>query len=158
MKLASKFFSVAVVALAAMLSGCGSSDRAAYLIKGASHSLSLIREKQFAWDGEWSVSLVTANNPECMRRHKLQPVPDGEFKVDLYRSLEGNYILKQCHNWYVTATQKCRLQMFQTPPREPGDPLGSYAIKDDMLQFVTASNPVTPSSPPDAPSPAAVPG
>lgn len=150
MKLAMKMLSAAV--LAVLLSGCGSSDSASYLIKGASHSLSLLREKQFVWDSEWNLSLVSSNNPECMRRNKLQPVPDGEFKVELFRSLEGNYILKQGNNWYVTETQKCRLQQFQTPPREPGEQLGSFEIKDGTLQFVTYSNPVAPpaATPPGA--------
>ena len=158
MKSASRIYSVALVALALPLSGCGSSDTASYLIKGAPHSLSLIREKQFIWDSEWSVSLVTANSPECMRRHKLQPSPDGEFKVELYRSLEGNFILKQGNNWYVTETQKCRLQQFKEAPREPGDSLGSFEIKDDTLQFVTASNPVAPTAPPAVTPPATPPG
>lgn len=156
MKLALKFLSgVALIALAALLTGCGSSDSASYLIKGAAHSLSLLREKQFLWDSEWDLSLVTSNNPECMRRHKLQPVPDGEFKVELFRSLEGNYILRQGNNWYVTETQKCRLQQFQAPPRESGDALGSFEIKDETLQFVTSSNPVAPpaATPPSAAAP-----
>jgi len=153
MKLALKILpGLALAALAPLLAGCGSSDSASYLIKGPSHSLSLLREKQFVWDSEWDVSLVTSNNPECMRRHKLQPVPDGEFKADLYRSLEGNYILKQGNNWYVTETEKCRLQKFKEVPREPGDALGSFVIKDDTLQFVTSSNPV---APPAATPPAA---
>jgi len=142
MKLAMKILSgIALAALLTQLSGCGSSDAASYQISGASHSLSLLREKQLAWDSEWSVALVTTNNPECMRRNKLQPAPDGEFKADLYRSLEGNYILKQGNNWYVTETQKCRLQQFKEAPREPGNLLGSFEIKDDMLQFVPAANP-----------------
>jgi len=142
MKLALKFLSG--VALAALLPGCGSSDSASYLISGPSKSLSLLRETQYFWSSEWNLSLVTSNNPECMRRHKLQPVPDGEFKAELFRSLEGNYILKQGNNWYVTEIQKCRLQQFQAAPREPGDPLGSFEVKEGILQFVTSSNPVAP--------------
>ncbi|MBI3523733.1 MAG: hypothetical protein HY066_04280 [Betaproteobacteria bacterium] len=148
MKLAKNILSaVGLAALLTQLPACGSSDAASYVISTPSHSLSLLREKQFVWDSAWDVSLVTSNNPECMRRHKLQPAPDGEFKAELYRSLEGNYILKQGNNWYVTETRKCRLQQFKEPPREPGNLLGSFEIKDDMLQFVPAANPPATTAP-----------
>jgi len=126
------------IAAAALLTACGSTDSASYQISGAQHSLALIRNQQYAWDKGWEVSLVTARNPECMRRHKLQPAPEGEFKAELFRSLEGNYILKQGNNWYVTETQKCQLQQFKQPPREPGDVLGTFNEKDGVLQFVAA--------------------
>lgn len=125
-------------ATALLLAGCGSTDSASYQIHGAQHSLSLIRNQQFAWDKGWELALVTARNPECMRRHKLQPAPEGSFQAELFRSLEGNYILKQGSNWYVTETQKCQLQQFKQPPREPGEPLGTFNEKEGMLQFVAA--------------------
>jgi len=134
------------IALAVMavtlLAGCAGIDSASYMISGAQHSLSLSRTKNFTWDKEWELSLVTTRNPECMRRHKLQPVTGPEFKLELYRSLEGNYIIRQGSNWYVTETQKCRLQQFSTPPREPGDLLGIFEEKDDGIKFVAA--PATP--------------
>ena len=136
MKLTTKLILGATGAL--LLAGCGSTDSASYQISGPQHSLSLIRNKQFAWDKGWEVSLVSARNPECMRRHKLQPAPDGEFKAELFRSLEGNYILQQGNNWYVTETQKCQLQQFKQAPREPGDPLGTFNEKEGLLQFVAA--------------------
>ena len=136
MKLATKLILVTTGTL--LLAGCGSTDSASYQISGAQHSLSLIRNKQFAWDKGWEVSLVSAHNPECMRRHKLQPAPEGEFKAELFRSLEGNYILQQGNNWYVTETQKCQLQQFKQAPREPGDPIGTFNEKEGLLQFVAA--------------------
>ncbi|MBI5923683.1 MAG: hypothetical protein HY847_18815 [Betaproteobacteria bacterium] len=129
------------IAAAALLTACGSTDSASYQIHGAQHSLSLIRNRQFAWDKGWEISLVAARNPECMRRHKLQPAPEGAFTAELFRSLEGNYILKQGNNWYVTETQKCQLQQFKQSPREPGDALGTFNEKDGLLQFVAAPKP-----------------
>ncbi|MDD5177106.1 MAG: hypothetical protein PHQ05_11865 [Sterolibacterium sp.] len=127
----------------ALCVGCGSSDSASYQIHGAIHSLALLRTKQFMWDKNWELALVTARSPECMRRHKLQLAPDTDFKAELFRSLEGNYILKQGNNWYVTETQKCQLQQFKQPPREPGDLLGTFNEKEGTLQFVVAGKPVS---------------
>jgi len=139
---------------ALLLAGCGSMDSASYMISGAAHSLSLTRTKNFFWSNEWELALVTARNPECMRRHKLQPVTGADFKVELYRSLEGNYIVKQGNNWYVTETRQCRLQQFPTPPREPGDLLGVFEEKDDGIRFVPAPGAKLPTP---APTPAAAP-
>lgn len=135
------FKTMLVASTAVLCAGCGSSDSASYLINGAGHSFTLLRTKQFAWDKDWELALVTARNPECMRRHKLQPAPDTDFKAELFRSLEGNYILKQGNNWYVTETQKCQLQQFKLPPREPGDPLGTFSEKEGVLQFLATTTP-----------------
>ena len=142
--------------LAMLLAACGSVDSASYMIAGAQHSLALTLTKVFAWDKERELTLVTARNPECMRKHKLQPVTGTEFKVELYRSLEGNYIIKQGSNWYVTETQKCRLQQFPTPPREPGDLLGVFEENEDGIKFVAAPGARSPAPAAILPAPATV--
>ncbi|MCX7174998.1 MAG: hypothetical protein NT159_13980 [Proteobacteria bacterium] len=140
---------------ASLLAACGNIESASYMIAGAPHSLALTRTKTFLWSDGWDLELVTAHNPECMRRHKLQPVTGADFKVELYRSLEGNYIIKQGNNWYVTETQKCRLQQFQTPPREPGDLLGFFEEKGDGIKF-TATPAAAAPLPAPVPAPPAV--
>lgn len=132
---------------AGMLTACGNTDSASYQIAGPQHSLSLIRTKEFAWSKGWDLALVSTRSPECMRRHHLQPAPEGPFQAELFRSLEGNYILKQGNNWYVTETQKCQLQQFKQAPRESGDPLGTFNEKEGGLQFVAAPKPVAPPPP-----------
>ena len=158
MKAAIKF--ILGIASAGLLTACGSTDSASYQISGPQHSLSVIRTREFAWTKDWELALVTARNPECMRRHKLQSAPEGEFKAELFRSLEGNYILKQGNNWYVTETQKCQLQQFKQAPREPGDPLGTFSDKEGVLKFVAAPKPAAapPAANPGTPAlPAPVP-
>lgn len=139
-----------------LLTGCGTVESGSYMIDGARHSLALTRTKTFFWSSDWELELVTARNPECMRRHKLQSVPPGGFKVELFRSLEGNYIVKQGSNWYVTETQKCRLQKYPAPPREPGDLLGSFEEREGEMKFIAAppAPPVVPPTPPLQPLPA----
>ncbi len=134
-------WTTALISTAVLLAGCGS-DSASYLIDGTGHSLTLLREQEYFWDKEWDLALMTTRQPDCMRRHELKPAPmDGDFKAELYRSLEGANILKQGSNWYVADTEKCRLQQYQTPPVDPGDLFGAFEAKEGKLQFVAAVTP-----------------
>ena len=140
-------WTTALAATAVLLAGCGS-DSASYLIDGPGHSLTLLREQVYFWSSEWDLALMTTNAPECMRRHKLKAAPlVGDFKAELYRSLEGGYILKQGGNWYIADTQQCRLQQYEAPPVEPGDLVGAFEVKDGKLQFVAAAKSVAPTAP-----------
>ena len=131
---------LAWAATALLLTGCGS-DAASYLIDGPDHSLTLLREQRYFWSRQWDLSLVTTHEPACMRRHPLQPAAMDGFKLEVFHTPDDRYILKQGNRWYVTETQKCRLQMFQKPPPEPGEPLGTFEVKDKRLQFVAAAKP-----------------
>ncbi|QDX81413.1 hypothetical protein B9N43_09245 [Denitratisoma sp. DHT3] len=126
--------------LALLLTGCDA-DSASYLIDGnRDHSLSVLRDKPWPWS-DWEVSLVVTRLPECMRRHRLKNAPaDGNFKLELYESLEGGFILHQGKRWYVTETGKCAFQAFKEPPPEPGLPLGTFDEKDGSLKFRAAVN------------------
>lgn len=127
--------------LALLLAGCDA-DSASYLINGnRDHSLSLMRDKSWPWSDSWEVSLVVTRLPECMRRHRLKNVAaDGNFKVDLYESLEGGYILRQGKRWYVTDTGKCQFQAFKEAPPEPGLLLGTFDEKSGSLKFKAAAS------------------
>ena len=129
---------------AALLAGCGSGDTASMLIEGPNHALTVVRDKAFAWS-DWEVSMVVARQQECMRRHKLRPVGEGAFKVEVFRT-DTAFILRQGKNWYVTETQKCDLQQFKTPPPEPGELLGAFQVRDGGLKFV--ENPKAKTAPP----------
>ncbi|HEY3432058.1 MAG TPA: hypothetical protein VGK09_05870 [Rhodocyclaceae bacterium] len=130
------------------LTACGATDGAAYKIDGRSDmAISVIREQNWMWSN-WEVSIVVARQPDCMRRHHVKPVSkDVLFKVELYRSLEGGYILRQGKRWYVTETAQCQLQKFDTPPAEPGDLVGTFIDKDGELQFKPAEPTDTPIPP-----------
>ncbi|HUY03370.1 MAG TPA: hypothetical protein VMV33_08800 [Rhodocyclaceae bacterium] len=146
---------LACAATALLLTGCGN-DSASYLINGADHSLTLSRVQPYFWSSAWDLSLVTTHMPDCMRRHRLKPAAMDDFKVELFRTPEDRYILKQGGNWYITETEKCRLQQFQTPPAEPGERLGVFEIKEKRLQFVPAPTSAAPPLPqPPAAAPAA---
>lgn len=115
-----------------LLAGCGTGDSNSYLIDGnRDHSITVIREKPWLWS-DWEVSAVVTRMPDCMRRYPLKKVSkDVVFKMELYESLEGGYILRQGKRWYVADTGKCQFQQFPEPPKEPGDLVGLFTDKDD---------------------------
>jgi hypothetical protein len=141
------------------LSACGSSDFASYLIDGtADHALTLIRDKAYLWSDGWDLDLVVTSQPDCQRRHALKRSGDGNFKLNVYRSAEGAYILKQGKRWYVTELHSCRLQQYEEAPPAPGDLIGSFETRGGPLHFSPATaeskataEESTPESPPAAP-------
>ena len=60
-----------VLALGAALAGCGSTDMASMPIQGSDHSLTLVREKPYAWSAGWDLAVVVTRMPDCQRRHHL---------------------------------------------------------------------------------------
>lgn len=115
-----------------LLAGCGSGDSTNYMIDGnRDHALILIRDKQWLWS-DWEVAMIVSRLPDCQRRHPLKNVSkDVVFKMELYESLEGGYILHQGKRWYVADPVKCELQQFPEPPKEPGDLIGVFTDKED---------------------------
>lgn len=154
MKLNLGWGTLALAALAAMLGGCRS-DSASYMIKGPELSLTLIVDQAYLWDEQWQLGLLTTRQPECMRRHSLQPAPIAGLKLDVYQAGEGAYIVKEGANWYVADTQKCRLQQYKTPPAEPGEMRGSFEFREGKLVFVALPKPVEqpPAAAPVTPAP-----
>lgn len=123
-----------------VLAGCGRSDMAVAPIQGSDHSLTLVREKPYLFSDGWELALVVSRMPDCMRRHHLKKAPETKFKVQLYRTAEGGWILRQDKRWYIAETQNCQLQQFETPPPEPGTLVGSFHEKAGELRFILAEN------------------
>ncbi|HEY6895789.1 MAG TPA: hypothetical protein VI279_00890 [Rhodocyclaceae bacterium] len=121
-----------------LLAGCGG-DSASYMVDGnREHSLSLFRDKPWPWSN-WELNLVVTREPDCMRRHRLKDANgDGNFKVELYKTDTGAYILRQGKKWYVAETGKCQFQQFKETPPEPGELLGTFEDKGEGMKF-TAS-------------------
>jgi hypothetical protein len=129
-----------VLCSACLLSACGSADSTSYLIDGtADHALSLFRDKPFFWSDSWNLELVVTSQPDCQRRHVLKRGADGNFKMLVYRTQDGAFILKQGKRWYVTEIRKCQLQQFPEPPPEPGELVGQFEAKGVPLRFSLAT-------------------
>lgn len=121
--------------LALLLAGCVK-EPAAFLIDGGNHSLTVERNKPYFWSSGWELDLIVARYPECQRRYALKKASDKKFRVDLYRSAQGGFILNQGNRWYVTETSECRMQQFEEEPQNPGELLGSFREKGGIFGFV----------------------
>ena len=124
-----------VLALTAVLTGCGSTDMASMPIQGSEHSLTLVREKPYAWSAGWDMAVVVSRMPDCMRRHHLKHVGDGPFKVEVFRTPQARWILHQGKRWYIADTDSCQLQQFEEKPEQPGDLVGIFDDKGGPLKF-----------------------
>lgn len=122
--------------LSVTLAACGNSDVATLPIQGSDHSLTLVREKPYIWSDGWELALVVSRMPDCMRRHHLKKAGDGSFKMDVFRSEQGAWILRQGKRWYVADTESCQLQQFEEKPAAPGTLVGSFEDKSGTLKFV----------------------
>ena len=123
-----------VLLLATLLAGCAK-EPAGYMIEGGNHSLTVERNKPYFWSDGWELDLIVTRYPECQRRHPLKKAGE-KFRVDLYRTPTGAFILNQGKRWYVAETQDCRMQQFEDEPPEPGEFLGSFRVKNDVFAFV----------------------
>jgi hypothetical protein len=120
---------------AVLLTGCGDTQYAAYMMGGGNHSLSLTRQQEFVW-ADWETNLIVARYPECQRRYPLKGVVSDRIKMDLYRVSPGVFILNAGKRWYVTETAECRFEQYKEAPPEPGELIGTFQIKDDELQYI----------------------
>jgi len=123
------------LAMSLALAGCGSSDLASMPIQGSDHSLTLVRDKPYAWSTGWDMAVVVSRMPDCMRRHHLKHVGDGAFKVEVYRTPQARWILHQGKRWYIADTESCLLQQFEEKPAEPGTLVGVFGDKGGELTF-----------------------
>jgi len=120
---------------ALLLTGCGDTQFAAYMMGSGNHSLSLTREHESVCADLYTYFIV-ARYPGCQRRYPLKGVVSDRIKMDLYRTSPGVFILNAGKRWYVTETAECRFEQFKEPPPEPGELIGTFQIKDEALQYV----------------------
>ena len=123
-----------------LLTACGDTQHAAYLITGPQHSLTLTRQQAFI-GSEWETELVVARFPECQRRYPLKELVADSVKIDVYRTEPGVFILNSGKRWYVTETQTCRFEQFKEPPPAPGDLIGSFQVREGKLEYKDAAPP-----------------
>lgn len=124
-----------LLALTLALCGCGAIDMASMPIQGSDHSLTLVREKPYAWSTGWDLAVVVAHMPDCQRRHHLKHMGDGAFKVEVFRTEQARWVLRQGKRWYIADTESCLLQQFEQKPDEPGTPVGVFEEREGKLSF-----------------------
>lgn len=120
--------------LALFLAACGDSQ-IAFLTEGdVDHSLTLERNQDY-FSGPWKTTLIVAGMPQCQRRYPLDGLAKDKLRIDVYRPEPGIFILAAGQRWYVAALQSCGFQMYQQPPPEPGDLVGSFQTKNSGLRY-----------------------
>ena len=119
---------------ALLLAGCVK-EPAGFLIEGGDHSLTIERNKPYFWSDGWELDLVVTRYPECQRRHPMKKASDKKFRIDLYRTQPGVFILNQGNRWYIAETRDCRMQQYEEEPPEPGEYVGSFREKNDEFVF-----------------------
>lgn len=127
-----------VLSLLPLLAAC-SDQRATFEIKGAAHSLSLIRITGMPWDSRADYALVASRMPDCMRRHTMPPARlDAKFEV--FSPGNDAWILRQGNRMYVTETRTCEgFAKLETPPEGGlGRLMGTFEMQGDNLVFVAA--------------------
>lgn len=129
-----------IALLGLMLTACGDSQFAAYLIDGGQHSLTLTRQQAYV-GSDWDSVLVVAHMPDCQRRYPLPVAVDDTNKMDVYRSEPGVFILNSGKLWYVAETRTCRFQQFMEPPPAPGNLVGSFQATGGKLAYKSAVPP-----------------
>lgn len=140
MDLHNKFKRITLVGLTLLLSACGNSQQAFLNINNRGQSLVLLRDQAY-WRGPWQTALIVAALPQCQRRYPMDGLDANTFHLDVYRPESGVFILNAGKRWYVIELQQCGFQSYQDPPPEPGEMIGSFRIKNDVLQYVSQSLP-----------------
>ena len=133
-----RFCALAATLLAGLLAGCGS-QQAGYQITDRNHSITITRDQPYP-GAKWDTWLVVSRFPECQRRYPLTQTAD-KFKLDLYRVEPGVFIVNQGKNWHVAETKGCQQQKYTTPPPEPGDLIGTFQTRGDVLVYLSKEEP-----------------
>lgn len=140
---------LAILFSAALLGACGDTQTAFVSDGDRDHSLSVIREQAY-FSGPWQTTLIVAGLPRCQRRYALDEPAAGEFRMDVYRPGPGVFILHAGdRRWYVAELQDCGFQAYKSPPPEPGELVGSFAMRAQALAYsarTTAANAATDAS------------
>ena len=134
---------------AALLAGCAG-ETASVAIDGSARALTVSVRRNIPWEREYEVEAVMSALPACQRRSRLEPVPGGEFRLELHRAPDGVYpepilILRQAARYYAIGLEGCEIQRFAKAPAQLGRPLGAFEFGTGRGRFVPA---------PAAPAPA----
>ena len=145
-----------ILLAALLLTACGDTQHASYLIAGAQHSLTLTRQQAFI-GSEWDTELIVARFPDCQRRFLLTGMAGDKLKMDVYRTEPYVFILNSGKRWYVTETKTCRFEQYKEPPPAPGDLIGSFQVKDGLFGYTDLEEKKPGSANAVAPAPALAP-
>ncbi|MBI3140576.1 MAG: hypothetical protein HYZ19_01775 [Rhodocyclales bacterium] len=133
------------VAAAALLAGC-KHESASLVFTGPDHALTLSARQPYPWSKAFHLEVVMARLPDCHRRSRLAAVAADELRLEVFRPAAGAFaepilVLRLGSRYYALGTGNCELQPFAAAPKEPGVPVGSFALAGGKLKFTAAPPP-----------------
>ncbi|MDB5801876.1 MAG: hypothetical protein JWL63_2815 [Rhodocyclales bacterium] len=122
--------------LSLFLTGCENSGASFLIDNDKNHSISLLREQRWFWSGEVEQKLVAARFPSCQRRVEVDPDTTAFTEMKLYQHDDRVFVTQQGSWWWAVSTDSCVVQKFATPPKDPGELVGTFKRKDGNVVFV----------------------
>jgi hypothetical protein len=119
-----------------LLSACENSAASFLVDNDKNHSISLLREQRWFWSGEVEQKVVASRFPSCQRRVAVNPDTTAFTEMKVYQHDERVFTIQQGNQWWVVGTESCVVQKFATPPKDPGELMGSFQRKNGDLVFV----------------------
>ena len=130
------------------LLGACSRETVSYRI-GTEKAFTLLREKAYPWDDEYTRAIVVMSMPKCIFRYKM-PDDKGDIdKVTLYDSGDNYYVLKDKAGQYTANLEDCSMSVVERPIADPGELRGVFEMTyDQPPRFVEApAKPKPPAEP-----------
>ncbi|MEZ5612807.1 MAG: hypothetical protein R3E33_04845 [Rhodocyclaceae bacterium] len=121
--------------LALTLTACENAA-APYMIDGAAHAITLVREQRWFWSSEVEQALVVSKMPKCQRRFAIRPGTTDTLKIEVYSAGDELWALHDRRYWYLASPEKCRVQEWTDPPAAPpGREVGAFMMRDGGVVF-----------------------
>ena len=125
-------------------------DSASYYIDGSNHALTLRREQTYFWQDQATLSLTAARLPDCQRRHALATVAAPAVDVAVFASGDGVWTVRSGSAAWQVETRTCTLSP-GSPGAAPGDPVGTFKVRNGKLVFEPAADAAAAAAPAPAP-------
>lgn len=121
--------------LAFTLSACENAA-APYMIDGAAHAITLVREQRWFCSSEVEQALVVSKMPNCQRRFAIRSGTTDSLKIEVFIAGDELWAFRDGRYWYLASPEKCRVQEWIDPPATPpGREIGVFVMRDGGVVF-----------------------
>lgn len=122
----------ALAAIAVLLSGCVD-ESASVALDAGGRVLTLNVRQDVPWSDRTDIEVVASALPECQRRSRLEAVPAGRLRLEVFRAPERVYaepilILREGGRHYALGLANCEVQRFRAVPERLGQPVGAFVF------------------------------
>jgi len=108
-----------------------------FMVDSREHSVSLLREQPYFWDGTVNQSLVVSRLPHCQRKVAIYPDETTLTPIEVFAVGNRLWALHQGPHWYLVSTEHCAVQDWKNASTElPGARVGAFLLRDGAPVFV----------------------